>query len=443
MTSEFQLISDIYNIFDPFQTLQPGDPAYVDCGAVRGDSNIQNDLGKKIVRANKPTCQLYAGHRGVGKSTELARLKKYLQENRCFVVDFSADEEDIDSEDAQYIDILLACTRHLLKDVENSDAQPIINWLQNRWEGLKDLALTTVDIKDLKLEAAIATFGKITANLRAVPDQRAKIRDLVNPHTTTLIDALNEFIEGAKKNFPGGETKLVIIVDSLDRIVPTIQEDGNTNHNRIFIERSQQLKGLNCHVVYTVPISLLYSSRANDLHDNYGDTTILPMIMVQEPGGALYKKGLNKLKDIISQRIKKVKPDISLETNIFANPDILERLCLMSGGHVRQLMQLIQEAINNIDDFPITEKAAQRSITKLRDVYRRTIEEHQWSLLAGVAKSKELENSDEYRDLLFNRCLLEYVYFDDQGELKRWCDVHPLIRNIPKFKQVSQGNPAP
>ncbi|MGB3695339.1 MAG: hypothetical protein WBG70_01340 [Spirulinaceae cyanobacterium] len=65
--TDFKLISDIYKAFDPFKTLQPGDPAYVDCGAVRGDSNIQQDLGKKIIRADNPTCQLYAGHRGVGK----------------------------------------------------------------------------------------------------------------------------------------------------------------------------------------------------------------------------------------------------------------------------------------------------------------------------------------------------------------------------------------
>ncbi|MGB7520423.1 MAG: hypothetical protein WA865_05820 [Spirulinaceae cyanobacterium] len=65
--TDFKLISDIYKAFDPFKTLQPGVPAYVDCGAVRGDSNIQQDLGKKIIRADNPTCQLYAGHRGVGK----------------------------------------------------------------------------------------------------------------------------------------------------------------------------------------------------------------------------------------------------------------------------------------------------------------------------------------------------------------------------------------
>ena len=354
------------------------------------------------------------------------------------MVYFSADKEDIDSEDAQYTDILLACTRHLLEELRDNNPDPILHWLQDRWKDLQELALTTVELDKLNVQVAITTFAKITANLRAVPNQRAKIRKLVEPHTITLLKALNEFIDEAQNQLPLGKTKLVIIADSLDRITPVIQEDGRTNHDHIFIERSQQLKGLDCHVVYTVPISLLYSTRANDLYDNYGDTTILPMIMVQQPDGSSYGPGLDKIKEIISQRIKTINSDFNLEKDIFEDKSTLEKLCLMSGGHVRQLMQLIQEAINNIDNLPITVKAAQRSITKLRDVYRRTIEEDQWSILVEATNLKKLENSDKYRALLFNRCLLEYVTFDEQGELKPWCDVHPLIKEISKFQQVYQ-----
>lgn len=242
MNSDPQLISDIYNAFDPFQPLQPGDPAYVECGAVRGDSNIKQDLGRKIVRANFDTCQLYAGHRGGGKSTELLRLKEYLEENQCFVVYFSADEEDIDSEDAQYTDILLACTRHLLQDLRDNNPDPILHWLRDRWKDLEELALTEVNLDSLSVKAAVTTFAKITANLRAEPSQRAKIRRLVQPHTITLLKALNEFIDEAQNQLPLGKTKLVVIADSLDRITPTIQEDGRTNHDHIFLDRSQQLR---------------------------------------------------------------------------------------------------------------------------------------------------------------------------------------------------------
>lgn len=109
----------------------------------------------------------------------------------------------------------------------------------------------------------------------------------------------------------------------------------------------------------------------------------------------------------------------------------------MSGGHIRQLIQLIQEAISESDSLPINSKAVKRSIAKSRDVYARTVNEKQWDILAEVAVSKELKNQAEYRDLLFSRCLLEYVDFNDE-EFKRWCDVHPLIKDIPKFKIASQ-----
>ena len=437
MNPDQQLISDIYNAFLPSQPLPPGNPLYVECGKLRGDSNIEQQLGRKIVRANTSTCQLYTGHTGSGKSTELLRLKKYLSEQECFVVYFSADEEDIDSEDTQYTDILLACTRHLLKDVKNSNPDPILHWLKDRWEGLKELALTDMELDGLSVEAALTTFAKITANLRTEPSQRAKIRQLVQPHTITLITALNEFIEEAKNQLPIGKTKLVVIVDSLEKITPTIQEDGRTNHEHIFIDRSQQLQGLDCHVIYTVPISLRYSNRAADLFNLYGNIPVLPVIMVKKPNeDTPHQPGLDKLKEVIIKRVRKVNSELNLETDVFENKATLDRLCAMSGGHVRQLIQLMQEAINNIDNLPITATAAQRSIGVLKNTYRIAIQEEQWSILKEVANSHEMPNGDRYRVLLLNRCLLEYVTLDEQGEIKTWHDVHPVVKEIPKFQSI-------
>jgi uncharacterized protein YutE (UPF0331/DUF86 family) len=54
--------------------------------------------------------------------------------------------------------------------------------------------------------------------VRAVPSIRQKVRQELDAHTTTLIDALNEFIEDAKKNLPEIYQDIVVIVDNLDRI---------------------------------------------------------------------------------------------------------------------------------------------------------------------------------------------------------------------------------
>lgn len=53
-----KLLKDLYNAFNPSSPLQAGDPQYVDCGEVRGDDNIIQDLGLNIERSELMTCQL-------------------------------------------------------------------------------------------------------------------------------------------------------------------------------------------------------------------------------------------------------------------------------------------------------------------------------------------------------------------------------------------------
>ncbi len=54
---------------------------YIDFSSVRG-GNIIKELGCTITRLSpdKPTCQLFTGHIGCGKSTELQRLKAELEQ---------------------------------------------------------------------------------------------------------------------------------------------------------------------------------------------------------------------------------------------------------------------------------------------------------------------------------------------------------------------------
>jgi len=436
MTSNSELLKNLYNAFNPFDPLPAGDPNYVDCQDVRGDADILAELGNRIQLARLNTCQLYSGHRGAGKSTELLRLKKYLEERQFYVVYFAADEEDIDAEDAQYTDILLACTRRLLKDLSSiGNPQPVLNWLKDRWKDLKDLALSDVQIEGVKAELQIAQFAKLTANLRAVPQLRQEIREKINPHTVTLIKVLNEFLADVKKSLPAEKNKLAVIIDNLDRMV-LVKDGENTNYEEVFLDRSEQLKALDCHLIYTIPIAMVYSSRATDLRDIYGEPQILPMVMVYTRNGEIYPPGLNKVKEVICRRIRQFAPDLPLETAIFDSPETLEKLCLMSGGHVRNLLLLTQDAIGRTQDLPISERAVRRAITNARDTYRRTVENHQWNLLAEVSHSKRIINDNQYRSLMFNRCLLEYRYLDDDGEMQRWYDIHPLIQGIQEFKEA-------
>ena len=418
------LLDEMYNAFAP-TPLKPGDPAYVDCREVRGDESVVDDLGKEVRRSRAFTYQLYSGYRGSGKTTELLRLKKYLEDRKHVVVYFAADEEDLNVQDVQYTDILLACTRHLLKGLQQASPDPILDWLKARLRDLKDVMQTEINIDNLNLEVGLKEFGKLTAAVRAEPTQRRKIREHIEPHTDTLIRALNLFIQDGSSQLPA-KTKLVVIADNLDRIVPIPRDSGRTSHEEIFLDRHEQLKALNCHIIYTAPISLIYSRWATELKDNYGIPLVLPSIMVRRENSEPYEKGLDIMKEIVRLRLPQSLQN-SMVPDAFESETILQEICLASGGYVRDLVQLMQVAINKTETLPIRARAVQRATDDLRDVYRRTVGESWRDVLKEIHQSKEIDNSDTQRNLLFTRCVLEYRYFDESGDKRVWHDVHPVL----------------
>ena len=418
------LLDAIYNKFDP-KPLPAGDPAYVDFRALRGDEDVVQELGRTVRRSDELTYQLYSGYRGSGKTTELLRLKKDLEDRGHIVVYFAADEEDLSVQDAQYTDILLACTRNLLKTLKQANPDPILDWLKGRLRDLKEVMLTEIRVEDINLEIGLKEFAKITSAVRTDPNQRRRIREKLDPHTETLIQALNAFIKDGSSHLPA-KSKILVIADNLDRIVPVIRDNGRSNHEEIFLDRHEQLKALNCHTIYTVPISLIYSRWSTELKDNYGIPLVLPSIMIRQKDNSPYQPGLDKLREMIELRLpENLRPH--LIPNVFESEAVLQDLCLMSGGYARDLVQLMQEAINKTDSLPIRSRAVQRAADDLRDVYRRAVEEEQWAVLREVHQEKSIENQAMERSLLFSRCVLEYRYFDDNGDKQTWYDAHPLL----------------
>jgi hypothetical protein len=95
---------------------------------------------------------------------------------------------------------------------------------------------------------------------------------------------------------------------------------------------------------------------------------------------------------------------------------------------------MVQEAIKQTTALPVGKKAVRLAITKARNTYRNAVYDNQWGLLARVWQTKEILNDEAHRDLLFNRCILEYRYLDDEGEMVCWRDVHPLLRGVKEFQ---------
>ena len=89
--------------------------------------------------------------------------------------------------------------------------------------------------------------------------------------------------------------------------------------------------------------------------------------MLKDRQNKFYNKGLDKLKEIIRKRVDLVGIKIDIDTEIFDESETRIKLCQMTGGHVRELMLLMQSAMRQVDDFPINMKAVKRAISDARN----------------------------------------------------------------------------
>ncbi len=86
-------VDDAYSEVDPDVPLYAGeaDPRYVDLTGVRGGDDLAALIARQIRRSDRRKSArylklLFTGHRGSGKTTELARLKRKLEAEGYFVV---------------------------------------------------------------------------------------------------------------------------------------------------------------------------------------------------------------------------------------------------------------------------------------------------------------------------------------------------------------------
>lgn len=115
-------------------------------------------------------------------------------------------------------------------------------------------------------------IGEITTKTKSDPTLREKLNQYLAPQKKQLLEAINqELIEPAiAKLKQQGKNGLVVIVDNLDRIDNRVKSWGRPQQEYLFVDQGEFLTKLNCHLVYTMPLSLKFSN-------DYGMLTQLPV----------------------------------------------------------------------------------------------------------------------------------------------------------------------
>lgn len=393
-----------------------------------GTGDPIKELYNKISFSESESVTLLSGHRGSGKSTELRRLRKYLEDDGCVV--FLSDMRDYLNMTTQveisdfFISIMGALNEAFYARFGKNPAQ------ENYWERLVNFLKQDVKIGDISIEASTpGVKGGIKASLKDDPTFRRKLQDGLKGHIARLVQEAHEFavsvVEAVRLETSDPDKKVVFLVDSLEQIRGVGADADNVHRSveNLFSSHADSLHIPLLHVLYTIPPYLTPMSPALGRHLGGGVICHLPSVHVFKERTAVEDgKGLDIMKQVIACRY----PDwaqIIVESH-------LERMALASGGDFRNFFRLITTTLTKADgdSLPIGEAI----VTAAEDHLRREmlpIAEDDMVWLKKIAESKDVKLAT--RDLLprlagfFDTSLIQ-----NYRNGADWYDVHPLLREL-------------
>ena len=407
-------IKKLFELFNPSGFLDLNKPEdrgyYIDFSSVRG--NIINEIKRTIIHGGNQTCQLFTGHIGCGKSTELSRLKLELEEENFYVVYFQSTQE-LDIGDVDISDLLMGISRQVSLSLEKaninlnpSDFSKLLEgtakFLNSRVTGL-NLTIPVIGKVGIQSKQDQYSLSLAIAEITTRVKNSSTIRDLsrnhLEPQVQSILKAINEeVIEPAKQELEKrGKKGLVIIVDALEKMDNREKLPKCSQAEYLFIRRGEQLKDFNCHVIYTIPPILAFSNEQENLRNRFGvEPKMLPMVRVKERDGNMCMKGIESLRNMVLARaFPDIKPEKASEyiSELFDTPETLDFLCQISGGHIRNLMLAIYTCLQKKDP-PFSVDLVNRIISQHQSELSIALKPEEWDLLRQVAQDKTIRGEE-------------------------------------------------
>jgi hypothetical protein len=316
---------------------------------VRGDDKIAHiKLGLSVADAENPYKAFLIGHSGTGKSTELSRLIEEVQEQFRFVR-FDIREE-LDPVNFKPFDILLLMMIKLVEETSKPVAeggagcQPSEELLENIWNWYhnKTVTVTKKRAGEVKAEAGIGTpketwwpkivslFASIKGEIKLSADREEKIVNYRLSRLYELIELINILLEECNTLLrKSNGCAWVFIGENFDKPgIPRARIED------LFLNYSNILQDIETHLIFNIPLSLVYSEKGAQLPRLSGGTITIPDTPVFHPDHNPHSEGRAAMADVLDKR---------LDAGLF-EPGQQMRLIVASGGNIRQLLEVTSAA---------------------------------------------------------------------------------------------------
>jgi hypothetical protein len=411
------------------EALPDGDPRYVDTQTARGSEKTFVQLARKFgwdpvsnaFFAPNEKHVLFFGHIGSGKTTELRRYARQLNDSKRFYVVEVDVLSKLDRNNLHYTEALMAMAEALLEHMvtdgyalDEAVLAPVRNWFA-----------TTIktDTKSSELSAEVKTsvqagggipglvklFAGFTSAFKTGASQKSEWRQEIRNHFTTLASAFNNLIRAAEGELKktGRAERVLFLLDGTDKM-------RGEDTQQFFVQDAEQLLAIQTLAIYTAPLDLKYDGRLGGKLDA---DMVLPMIKLQERDGSRCEAGWTALRGLLLQRA---------DRSLFAREDDIQRLIEYCGGHPRELLRLLKLCCEYAE-VTIDAAVVQKAIDKLASDYRYFLKPGDYALLKTIdSNPAHGGNDDRAQELLHRLALMQY----NEG---KWRRSHPVVRTLEGY----------
>ncbi len=394
------------NVLDPERPLRTKEE--LDAYFVGRPMSPLEELALLLKETTDPQKILFTGHRGSGKSTELAKLTQGLQD-QFFIVHYSV-KSILNLFDLTYVDVVLSLGLQLIReatgqklDVSKDVLGHVLNFTK---EITKEVETGVKEQTDVGAELNLYVV-KLSSKLCTEDATRSVVREKVSHRLSDLLESIDLLAREVEKQT---KRRMLVIVEDLDKT------DLDTAKG-LFYGHATSLLAPPVSIIYTFPTALRHDNDFMQVEMNFPNVYILPNLKTRSRNGEPDEEGLSQLRDILTKRIEK---------GLFT-AGALDTLATLSSGIPRELIALARQAClaaMKADRPEIDEDAVQTAARRKRMDYEVLLTTDQLALLWKVRDTKRVENDEAHRALLHNLSVLEYR---NEGV---WYDVHPLIEPL-------------
>ena len=419
------------------RALEPDDPLYEPIHQQLNEDDPVAIMQGRIELADVQTMQLFSGFSGCGKTTELFRLRRDLRKQGYIVLYADALAYVNQFEPLTIADMLMVVAG-AFSDALKSDLQ-IDMQQESFWERLRRF-IERIEVRpsgsEAKLEysspghsilGGIKAGLSIRAELKTGSNFRRQLQEFLSAYLVQLQRDVEQFFEdGAKAIWAreGEDKQIVFILDQLERLRGDYRNWQQVIRcvQQLFNEHLDRLRMPYVHCIYSVPAWLAF------LAPRPPDMTMLATMRLwnRDSQRTPYPKGREIFRSLMRRRISDADA-----VRLFgpAADAAIERLIEACGGHVRDLLRMVQEVLARTTALPVDSGVIDRVIgATRRDFLPIALDDARLLHDIGVKQNLEPETLDETAierlSRFFNTHLV--MYFEN-GE--SWYDTHPLIRD--------------